>query len=134
MKRTENPTTLATYRYYWQFGFAMAAYVIMIFGSIAAIKHYDLTGGIEAAVALIPVIPIVLVFAAIVRFFATTDELERQINIECLAIAAGLTALLAITYYFLEGIGLPRVSALWTFLAVMLIWGVAKCFVARKYR
>ena len=130
---TTNPTTLAATRYYWQMGGAMALYVIVLFGSIAAVYHYHLTGGVETAVVLLPVIPMVLVFVACVRFFGATDELERQIHLECLALAAGLTALLAFTYYFLEGIGFPRISTLWTFLCVMILWAVAKPFVNRRY-
>jgi hypothetical protein len=133
MKRTSNLTTLAAQRYYWQFGTSMALYVAILFASIWTIKHFHLTGGVEVAVVMLPVIPIALVFVAFVRFFQGTDELERQINMESLALAAGLTALLAITYYFLEGIGLPRISMLWPFLSVMLIWGISKRFVSRKY-
>lgn len=111
----------------------MALYIVALFGSIWAVERYHLTGAVEVAVTMLPVVPIALLFVAVVRFFSATDELERQINMECLALAAGLTALLAISYYFLEGLGLPRLSSLWTFLAVMIIWAVSKPFVSRKY-
>ena len=43
-------------------------------------------------------------------------------------------ALLAITYGFLETVGLPHLSAWFTYAAVMLAWIVAQPFVARRYR
>jgi len=134
MKRTNNPSTLAMRRYFWQLGGAMVAYLIILFGSIAAVLAMHLSGGVEVAVVLLPVIPLVLAFAAIVRCFQGIDELERQMHLECLALAAGLTALLSASYYFLEGVGFPRVSSIWTFVLVMVIWMIARPFVARRYQ
>jgi len=112
----------------------MVAYLIILFGSIAAVLRMHLSGGVEVAVVLLPVIPLVLAFAAIVRCFQGIDELERQMHLECLALAAGLTALLSASYYFLEGVGFPRVSSIWTFVLVMVIWLIARPFVARRYQ
>jgi hypothetical protein len=42
--------------------------------------------------------------------------------------------LLSFSYYFLEGIGFPKVSAVWTFALIMAIWLIASPFVARRYR
>jgi hypothetical protein len=101
--------------------------------SIKVIEH-GLTPALKLVFALLPLIPIAFVFAAIVRYMGSIDELQRRIQIESLSLAAGITALLAITYGFLETVGLPHLSAWYTYAAVMVAWIIAQPFVARRYR
>jgi hypothetical protein len=131
--KTENPTSAARRRYLIEFTLSMAAYIVIVLISVSSIKH-GLAGPLKLAFALLPLVPIAFVFAAIVRYMSSIDELQRQINIESLALAAGITALLAITYGFLETVGLPHLSAWFTYAAVMVAWIVAQPFVARRYR
>ena len=131
--KTENPTSAARRRYLIEFTLSMAAYVVIVLISVRAINH-GLPDPWKLVFALLPLVPVAFVFAAIVRYMSSIDELQRQINIEALALAAGITALLAITYGFLETVGLPHLSAWFTYAAVMLAWLVAQPFVARRYR
>ena len=92
MKQTpKNPTTAAQRRYYIEFAISVALYVIVLFAS--RMLWRDVTGPLQIAVALLPMIPVGLVFAAVVRFALAVDELQRQILVESLALAAGITAL-----------------------------------------
>lgn len=133
MKTPSNPTTVANRRYAIEFTLSMLAYVVVLVISIKAINH-GLPPALKLAFALLPIVPIAFVFTAIVRYVGSIDELQRRIHIESLALAAGITALLAVTYGFLETVGLPHLSAWFTYAAVMLAWLIAQPFVARRYR
>ena len=133
MSTSTTTPTAAGRRYAVEFSISMVAYVIVLTLSIKAIEH-GLPPALKLVFALLPLIPIAFVFAAIVRYLSSIDELQRRIQIESLSLAAGSTALLAITYGFLETVGLPHVSAWYTYAAVMIAWLIAQPFVARRYR
>jgi hypothetical protein len=130
---TPNPTSAAGRRYAIEFTVSMVAYVVILIVSIKAIEH-GLPPALKLVFALLPLLPIGFVFAAVVRYMGSIDELQRRIQIESLSLAAGITALLAITYGFLETVGLPHLSAWFTYAAVMIAWLIAQPFVARRYR
>jgi len=131
-----NPVKRANRRYFIEFGVAMVAYVVVIFASRWLLRGpmEHAAGGWQIAIAVLPVILVVLVFAAVVRLLRATDELSRQICVDSLAIAGGVTALLAVTYGLIEGGRLPHLSAWWTYVTFMATWGVASLFVQRRYR
>lgn len=85
-------------------------------------------------VAVVPVLPILGVFAAVIRYLNGIDEHQRQTIVTSLAIAGGTTALLSVTYGFLENVGLPKMSVWVTFVIFSSIWGIATPFVQRQYR
>ena len=130
---TPNPTAAAGRRYAFEFSISMVAYAVILIISIKAIEH-GLPPALKLVFALLPLIPIAFVFTAIVRYMSSIDELQRRIQIESLSLAAGITALLAITYGFLETVGLPHLSAWYSYAAVMVAWLIAQPFVARRYR
>jgi hypothetical protein len=131
-----NPIKRTTRRYYLEFGVSLTAYVAVIF-----LRHYLLHGSMRHAdersqivVALLPLIPTLFLFAAIVRFVRATDEFYRRIFIESLALAGGMTALLAVTYGLIESDYFPYLSAWWTYGTFMVAWMIATLFVQRQYR
>ena len=140
MKQTQlprpplNPTVAATRRYNVGLALAMAAYLVVLFATIWTIRHYDPQGFLRFVLALAPLVPIALIVPIGVRYFRETDEFERRMTTESLAIAAGVTALLSATYAFLENAGLPPLSAWWTWTVLMLSWAVARMTVCRRYR
>jgi hypothetical protein len=129
-----NPVTVAGRRYLIHLTVALAAYVAILFAVIYAVNHDFVSGWLKVAVLLIPVLPIVFVAIAMLRFMRATDEFDRKVTLEALAIAAGVTALLAITYTFLENAGLPRPEAWWTWAVLMGTWGIAKPIVEWRYK
>lgn len=123
-------------RYYVEFAVSMVAYV-----AVVAVSRRLLEGsaayaslGVRLAVAGLPVVPVILLFISSVRVIRNTDELNRRICVDSLAIAGGVTALLAVTYGLIEGGPLPHLSAWWTYVVFMLTWLVAQIFVRRQYR
>ena len=136
LAKSNNPVTRARRRYLIEFGISMAAYVAamavsrnLLHGSL---RHADRSW--QVAVALLPIIPTLLLFAAIIRFIRGVDERLRQIFIDSLAIAGGLTALLAVTCGLIEGDAFPPLSAWWTYSTFMAAWLVVSFFVRRRYQ
>ncbi len=131
MKAT-NPTTRANRRYSVEFSVAIVLYIVVLFGTRMAFRTYH--GPFETLVALAPVIPVFLVFLAALRLFAGTDEFNRRLMTDSLAVAGVLTALLAVTYGFVEGDPLPRPSAWWTWTTFMAAWLIASLILRWRYR
>lgn len=121
-------------RYLWQMGALMVLYIVILFVSIHALKTGTFSPAFRALIAVTPAIPMFGVVAAVIQFMLSVDELQRQIHLEALAIAAGVTGALAITYTFLEGAGLPHSQAWWAFVCVDLVWVVSLPFVKRRYQ
>lgn len=120
-------------RYIWQMVVLMLLYVAILLVSIHALKTGHFSPQFRALIAITPAIPMFGVVAAVVQFMLSVDELQRQIHLEALAIAAGVTAALALTYSFLEGVGFPHSQAWWAFASIDLVWAASLPFVRRRY-
>ncbi len=127
-----NPAKRAARLYVLEFSLSIAAYVAVVF--LSRSLWQTASGGWRVAIVLLPLIPIAFVVAAIARFLAGTDELERRKSVESLALAGVTTAVLALTYGLMEGDGLPRLSAWWTYATFMISWIVATYFVRRRFQ
>jgi hypothetical protein len=131
-KQTLRETAIGR-RYTVQLVAAMVLYCATLVATTTILKGHHFSPAVRALIAVIPAIPVFGVIAAVVRFMLSVDELQRQIHLEALAIAAGVTAALAITYTFLEGAGLPHSQAWWAFVCVDVVWGLSLPFVKRRY-
>src|SRR3954463_9395262 len=100
-----NPITRVYRRYIVEMGIAMVAYCALMVASRRLLygRLSDAQPWLKVAVAALPVIPVLLVLLAVVRVMRRTDELQRQVYVESLAIAGGATALLAVAYGLIEG-------------------------------
>jgi hypothetical protein len=131
-----NPVKRAYRRYRIEFCLSMIAYVVVVGVSRnlleGPLRHAD--PGLQLVIALLPLIPVLFLFAAIVRVVLHVDELSRQIHVNSLAIAGGATALLAVTYGLIESDRMPHLSAWWTYSVFMITWLIASVFVRRRYR
>ncbi|MBV8153837.1 MAG: hypothetical protein JO192_09330 [Candidatus Eremiobacteraeota bacterium] len=110
-----------------------AAYVIVLFASVETLKHLS-AGPLHYVVALLPLVPVALLVPIVVRYLRETDEFERRLQTESLAIAGGVTAMVAVTYGFLEVGGMPHPSAWWTWCVLTISWAIARPIVGRYYR
>lgn len=120
-------------RYLWEVAAAMLAYMGAIMLS-TRLLHGSVTGPLKVLVALLPLLPLIFMFVAVIRFLRYTDEMLRRLHIQAFAIAAGVTAFLALTYGCLEMAGFPRLSAWWTFFCIDMIWGFAVWMLERRYK
>jgi hypothetical protein len=128
-----NPTTTASRRYKIQVTITMAAYVAIILAVTWILNHVVLTGMLRYAITLAPLLPIAFLVPAVARYFRESDELERRIVTEAFAIGAAVTAILSVTYGFLENTGLPHLSAWWTWTVVMGASVIARLALNRRY-
>ncbi|HET7569990.1 MAG TPA: hypothetical protein VFK96_05320 [Gammaproteobacteria bacterium] len=113
---------------------SLVLYAIVLVGSIEFLKQ-EPPAAARIALALAPVVPIVLVIWSSFRHITSVDELQRRIHTESLAIAAGGTAFFGLTYSFLEGdAGFPHLPAWWAWVSIGFIWAVASLVLRRHYR
>ena len=131
--RSRNPVTLAHRRYMVSLIGALVLYTILLVTSIYFLKH-GLTGVPRLLVALLPVPAVIGCFIAIVQLVQRVDEFERRILIESLAAGAGVTALVAVTYAFLENAGFPTLTAWWTWATLCSSWLIASFVIRFRYR
>ena len=113
----------ANSRYRIELFSAMGLYMAVLFGSIALAKQMD-PGVPRTVLLLTPMIPVLLAVWAIARQFARMDEFVRLRSLEGLAISAGVTAGLSLTYGFLESAGFPKISMFWVWPVMGATWGL----------
>lgn len=88
-------------------------------------------------IALLPAVLVVLVIRAVARFVRDSDEMQRRIELEAIAIAAGLVSGAYMTAGFLQAaqlIDIPASAAmLWVFPLLCAIYGISKVINARRF-
>ncbi|MFO7339052.1 MAG: hypothetical protein C0P65_004430 [Lysobacteraceae bacterium] len=129
------PPALAR-RYYREFLLPMAAYVVVMLFWMRMVRAVELPA-LRVPVALLPALLIGLAMRAVARYVRDSDEMQRRIELESIAIGAGATAVLYMTLGFLQSAGLIAVPAapamLFVFPALCVGYGLARLFVARRY-
>lgn len=119
---------------------AMLAYVVVLFGSVYTLKNAGSTFPLylRAILSLAPVIPIVFVCRAMIRFLKNCDELERQIELEAIALSCLITGLGFLCLGFLASAKLIYLNggmvAIWVFPTLCGLYGLTKCFTSWRYR
>lgn len=99
----------ATRKYLFEFGGAMALYLLVLFLSLRGAAHLD--EGIGRTLLLLsPMIPIALALWSYMRQLGRVDEYVRLRNLQSLALAGGITGGFSLTWGFLENAGFPRLS------------------------
>ncbi|MBV7336826.1 cytochrome P450 [Chloroflexi bacterium TSY] len=109
------------------------AYPIVLFTSITLLKQYP-DAAWRPIVAVAPVIPILFGLRAFLRALNQMDELQRRIQLNAIAFAAGATGMVTVTYGFLENAGFPQLSWIWIFPMLIALWGISLPIVGRRYR
>jgi hypothetical protein len=112
---------------------AMTLYAVVLVISLRWL-HHNPEAPWKYAIAVLPVLPILWVPVAAVRFFRTMDELQKQIHLEGLAFGFTCAAVLTITYGFLQNAGLPEVSWVWVWPVMAVCWVVGLVAARWRYR
>lgn len=123
----------ASKTYARDFVVSMIAYVILIILSRLVLDNLG-TSPWRYLIALLPVIPVIFLVLAFLRYLSGIDELQQRIQLQAIGFAAGTTALLTFAYGFLELMGFPRFSTFLTFPLMVMLWGLGLSYVTRKYR
>ena len=80
--------TSANRRYVIHFGIAMLAYMLVLFGSIAAINNGELSGWSAGLASLTPLIPAFYALRAFIVRIREMDEYQRRVATEAILWAA----------------------------------------------
>lgn len=130
-------TTPAARRYLREFLPAMAVYVMVLLGSVWALRHVDAPVG-RILLALAPVLPVVFAARALLRFVRDCDELQRRILLEAFALAALVLTLGSFSLGLLVSAGALRIRADLALIMVLPayagLYGLFACLTGRRYR
>lgn len=119
---------------------AMIAYVVVLFASILILKKIGMDAplALRALLSLAPIVPIILVCRALIRFLRDSDELERKIELEAIALSGLFTGLIFLCLGFLASSKIIYLDgaavAIWVFPSLFGLYGVAKCISSWRYR
>jgi chromate transport protein ChrA len=124
-------------RYRREFFPAMAAYVVVLFLSMYALRAVDATWA-RAILALLPAVPVVFVARAVLRFVRDSDEMQRRIQLESFAQASLVLTLGSFALGLLVLAGVLHVNAGLALILVLpaysFLHGVFACITTRRYR
>lgn len=124
-------------RYVREFFPTMFAYVLAVGVSSALLKRID-EPALRALVALLPVPPIFMAMRSILRYIRAVDELQQRIELEAISAATAFVTLLYLAGGFLQAAKVIDLRAssvmLLAFPLVCAAYGIAKLFVARRFR
>lgn len=114
---------------------AAIAFILTTFVSTALLKAREWPETLELAIALLPALPLVAMFAAVIRCVRTLDELEQRIQLEALAVAVVFSALVCFVVGQLQSVdavGEVRLTSVWVLLSLAYLGAVL--LVRRRYR
>ncbi len=123
-------------RYFREFIPPMVAYMAVMPFWKRLLASVDATW-LRAAVAVLPAVMVLFALRSIMRYVRDSDEMQRRIELESIAIATGFTSVGFLTAGFLQSAKLIAVQGgsamLAVFPAVCLAYGLAKLVIARRY-
>jgi cobalamin synthase len=108
---------------------AMAAYVVLILGVSAWMKHAPPTGPLLYAAAVLPALPLLAVIWAMGRYLIEeTDEYQRAVQVQSVLWGTGATLAVSTVWGFLETYTkVPHLPAWYAFPVFCAAMGVAQC-------
>ncbi|MCC6300167.1 MAG: hypothetical protein IT314_12785 [Anaerolineales bacterium] len=121
-------------RYFKEFASAMTAYVIVLLASVSVLNDIELPQATQIAVVLLPMVPIVFVFTAVLRALRDSDELQQKIQSSAVIFSAIATGMITFSYGFLEGIGFPKLPTIWILPMMFALWGVSLWYFNKRYQ
>jgi len=124
---------MARYRFIYQFGLTMLAYLlsVVVSSQLLTTPHGAF---LSIAVALLPVPFLCLMATAVVRQLRRMDELGQRIQLEALGLAFVGSALITFSYGFLETAGFPRLSMFYVWPLMGSLWALGCVLGVRRYR
>lgn len=121
-------------RFILEFSASMIAYMVVLIGSILILNLTAIEGGWRTLVALMPIVPGAAVALSVMRQLRSSDELQRQIQLEALSLAFAGTALATFSYGFLESVGYPRLSMFFVWPLMAILWIIGGLISGRRFR
>jgi len=127
-------------RYQREFVAGMFAYVVILFACTWLLRFplADASLWVHAGLSLLPVLPVAYVARSMVRLIRDSDELQRRIDLEAIAVASLFVTMGYFTAGLLAASDVIKVAGdvamIWVLPLWCLAFGLAKCWSARRYR
>ena len=115
--------TWTAYKTQIQFGFAILAYLMVLVGSVTVVSANS-SASWRYWVAVLPVVPAAVVVWLVVRQLGRLDEVQKRTQMQAIGFSLAATGLVTFGYGFLEGAGLPQMSAAFVLPLMVLFWFV----------
>ena len=129
--------TAASRRYLRAIWPAMIAYALLLFASLRWIRAGLDSVPLRAAVAVLPLLPLLFFVRAALRYLREIDELQRRIETESIGIASLLVSLLYFAGGLLEKAKVLQLDAgavmIWVFPLLCATYGIAKMALTKRY-
>jgi hypothetical protein len=103
------------------FGLAFFVYVAALATTAWALASLA-SGPLRTALILVPILPGLALIVLTVRSYKLCDEYIRLRTLQAAAIAVLVVAVFSLVYFFLELLGLPRLSSAWFYNIVWLVF------------
>lgn len=124
-------------RYYREFLPPIIGYVVVVLCWKPLLAMVE-SVWLRVVVALLPALLVLAVTRAMLRYVRDSDELQRRIELESIAVAAMLVSCAYLAAGFLQTAALISVPAktamLWVFPLLCLTYGLVKIVIARRYQ
>lgn len=105
-----------------------------IIAASAVLTSVDLPNPLKWVIALAPNLIAFITLRAYLRFLRMTDEMQRRVQIEGLAIGFGTGYAFAIGYLIAEAAGAPPLEVSFLVLIMTAGWLLGNIFAMRRYR
>ena len=120
--------------YLWDTVLAFALYGAAIPATDALLASAQLSPAESAALALAPMLPVLLFVKAMLVFYRSLDELQRKVAAEAIVVAASVVGLGSFAWGWLElRLAVPPLPTIWLLPALFAAYGLALPVVSRKY-
>lgn len=120
--------------YLRELGLSLLLYVALVGASVSTLVTRQLSPAPRALVASLPMLGCAGMVWAVLRELRRLDELQRRIQHEALMFSFTGTALITLSWGFLEVAGLPRVSAFVVWPLMGALWAIGQALAKRRYR
>ncbi len=128
-------TPTKTRRYAWgQFAAGMVLYAVLVAVTSLSVDRFDLSRPYLVILALVPMIPAVWAMLGWLRAVRSFDELQQRIVGEGVYWSLGLTAILTLSYGFLEVYaGFPHISMFFVWPVIITSFGFGYMLAWRRH-
>lgn len=118
-------------RYNLELGASIALYTVLLFASITVLNNVSVSPVWKIPICLFPMLGGLTTVWVIYRQVRRIDEMQRKFFFEVLCLSFTGTALITLSYGFLETVGFPRLSmfvvwplmgALWLLCSLVSAW------------
>jgi len=121
-------------KYFIEFGGSMLAYIAIFMGVVTTRPDGTAHLGAARAIELLPIIPLVLGFWAIIRQFRRMDEYHQRIQAEAFALGALVWGLAIMAWGFAENAGAPALPTMLIAPGLLVCWGLSLPLITRRYK